>query len=104
MLRIAALLLVTAAPAVAVTCQDYVSMMRQEGIRTLIKAECVTPEDARKLNGHWNEILAGPLGSCLVSRAISGDPNVAALTVYMKDMNRQKAEQGCPPEKTSVGN
>jgi len=97
--RPALLAVVVASPAGATTCQEYVAMMRAEGIRTLVKAECISPSEAASLAGHWNEILDGPYGACLASRAVAGNKEVWALTVYMTDMNRQKDAQGCPPER-----
>lgn len=84
--------------AFATTCPEYVAMMRAEGIRTLVRAECASQSEADAITGHWNEILAGPYGSCLASRFASGDPATMGLMVYMQDMNRLKDEQGCPPE------
>lgn len=98
MFRFVCVLALVAAPAAATTCPEYVEMMRAEGVRTLVAAECASATAAAQMEGHWNDILDGPYGSCLISRTIAGDTNAVALAAYMDDMNRQRAELGCPRE------
>ena len=99
MIRLACIAALAGSPVVAATCPEYVDLMRAEGIRTLVDTECISAADAATLDGHWNEILAGPYGSCLVARVMSGDPRTTAFGVYMDDMNRQRAAAGCPSER-----
>lgn len=81
-----------AAPAAAMTCDEYEDLMYQEGVRTLEAVGCSIPD----LPDDWNEILDGPAGSCLIARAIAGEPAALGLTAYMTDMNKQRRELGCP--------
>jgi len=87
---------ISASPAVATTCDEYVSAMRAEGIRTLVVTRCVQEADVAKLDPNWNFILESPAGACLTSRLISGDKDALAFAAYLQMMNEQKDAKGCP--------
>lgn len=96
MLRFAAALAVAASPAYATTCDEYVALMRAEGVKTLVATGCVSQADVPSLHQNWNFIIETPAGACLASKWVQGDQAVLALMVYMKMMNEQKEAQGCP--------
>ena len=96
MFRLAAAFALAAAPAAATTCDEYVAMMRNEGVRTLVETGCVQRADVPALHPNWNFILESPAGACLASRWVQGDEKVMGMMVYFKMMNEQKDAQGCP--------
>ena len=94
MLRLAAILALTAAPAFAETCADSEAMMRREGVRALVAAECIS--DPAEVPADWNAVFDTPAGACMAARAMSGDPAIMGLMAYMGMMNQQRRTAGCP--------
>lgn len=68
--------------------------MRREGIRALVAAECIS--DPAEVPADWNAVFDTPVGACLASRAISGDPAIMGLMGFMTMMNQQRRTAGCP--------
>jgi hypothetical protein len=95
MFRLAAVLALAAAPAAATTCAEYEALIYAEGVRTLIAAGCMEEGDA--LPADWRSVLDTPPIACLMAQTVAGEPHGFALKVYIEEMNRQKAAQGCPP-------
>lgn len=93
MIRLAAIIAMTAAPAVAMTCDEYVAAMRDEGVRTIVALDCGAAED---VPAAWNDVFDTPAGACLGARMIAGAPEAVALAAYVAMMNDQREKAGCP--------
>ncbi|HMR51190.1 MAG TPA: hypothetical protein PKA33_01705 [Amaricoccus sp.] len=93
MFRIAVAIALAAAPAAAMTCDEYVDAMRAEGVRTIVALDCGTAET---VPANWNDVFDTPAGACLGARLIAGDPEAMALAAYVAMMNDQREKAGCP--------
>lgn len=93
MIRLATALTLAAAPAAAMTCDEYIAAMRAEGVRTIVALDCGTAEDVPQ---NWNDVFDTPAGACLGARMIGGAPEAMALAAYVAMMNDQREKAGCP--------
>jgi hypothetical protein len=94
MLRLVAALALAASPAMAETCADTEAVMRAEGVRALLAAECI--QNPSEVPADWNAVFDTPAGACMASLLVSGDPDIMGLAVFMSMMNDQRRTAGCP--------